>query len=221
MKRKINLTSTPAKIIVAALLFIISLGLFSLIAHEVVFEKDDWFDNKVFAFFHRYSSDYVIRLFTFFSFFGSIYFLLPAYGIVLWFLIKRDRRSNAIDMGILGITSTAMLFGLKAIFARHRPELPLLRELNNYSFPSGHALLSFIFFSLVAREVWYSKIDRKWKYFFLLFFLFLSLLIGISRIVLRYHFASDVLAGLSLGLAYVLLFFWLQKKIRRTGKYKQ
>ena len=58
--------------------------------------------------------------------------------------------------------------------------------------------------------------EKKWKISLTIVFVFLSLAVALSRIILRFHYASDVLAGLSLGIAYVLLFFWLRKKWRRV-----
>jgi membrane-associated phospholipid phosphatase len=216
MTEKINLTSLPSKIIMAILLFIISVGIFSVIAHEIVLEKEDWFDSTVFSFLNAHSSALTNKISIFFTFWGSVYFLLPAYAIVEFFLLYQGRKSDAIDVGILGFTSTALLFGLKEVFARDRPDLPFIRNLNTYSFPSGHALLSFVFFSLLIWQLWQLKISRAWKLFYTIFFLLISLLIGISRIVLGYHYASDVLAGFSLGLAYVILFFWLQKILKKN-----
>ncbi|MER3470732.1 MAG: hypothetical protein C4330_05215 [Chitinophagaceae bacterium] len=48
--------------------------------------------------------------------------------------------------------------------------------------------------------------------------LFFSISIGISRIVLRYHYASDVLAGFALGYAWVLFSLWLLNKILKAQK---
>jgi membrane-associated phospholipid phosphatase len=87
--------------------------------------------------------------------------------------------------------------------------------LTNYSFPSGHALSSFIFCSLLARLAWKSNWSPLMKWVVTVCLLSFSLSIGISRIVLRYHYASDVLAGFCLAFAWVLFSFWLQNKFKR------
>jgi membrane-associated phospholipid phosphatase len=43
--------------------------------------------------------------------------------------------------------------------------------------------------------------------------MFFILLIGFSRVYLRVHYASDVLAGFSLGLVWLVLSLWIMKKI--------
>lgn len=217
MEDKNGKVAISGKLISALLLFIISLFFFSIISHEVVLEKEDWFDKTVFDYLRTYSSPFNIDLFNFFTFFGSSTFLFPAYIILIILLIYKNQKSDAIDVAILGITSTLLLYILKISFARARPDFPLLRQLSSYSFPSGHTLSSFIFFSVLVVEVWKFEIEKKWKISLTVLFTFLSLTVALSRIVLRYHYASDVLAGLSLGIAYVLLFFWLRKKWRKTS----
>ena len=217
MEDKNGKVAISGKLISALLLFIISLFFFSIISQEVVLEKEDWFDKTVFDYLRTYSSPFNIDLFNFFTFFGSSTFLFPAYIILIILLIYKNQKSDAIDVAILGITSTLLLYILKISFARARPDFPLLRQLSSYSFPSGHTLSSFIFFSVLVVEVWKFEIDKKWKISLTVLFIFLSLTVALSRIVLRYHYASDVLAGLSLGIAYVLLFFWLRKKWRKTS----
>lgn len=217
MKKKIKLNSIPFKIVVAVILFIVSLVFFSLIAHEVVVEKEHWFDSKVFAFLSQYTSVEVIRLFEFFTFFGSAYFLLSGYLLLVVFLLYKKRKSDVTDISVLGLTVAALLYGLKTVFARSRPDLPLIRELDTYSFPSGHTLLSFVFFSLLIHEVWQFKTAKAIKWMLSVFLVFFSLAVGISRVVLRYHYASDVVAGFCLGLAYVMLFFWVQNIFRKKG----
>lgn len=202
--------------IAAIIMCFIAFAIFIIIAHEVVTEKEDWFDSTAFAFFKNYSTDFSIQLFKLFTFLGSGIFLFPAYTIILVWLIYKHRKADATDIAILAITSSLLLHIFKISFARHRPELPLLSSLTTYSFPSGHTLSSFVFFSVLMWLVWHSNITPKWKWFFTILFALLPLAIGISRIILRYHYASDVLAGFSLGMAYVLLYFGLRKIWRRN-----
>jgi undecaprenyl-diphosphatase len=48
----------------------------------------------------------------------------------------------------------------------------------------------------------------------------LILAIGLSRIYLRVHYASDVLAGFSVGLVWLLLSLWILARIEKYGKKK-
>jgi undecaprenyl-diphosphatase len=195
-------------------LFLLSIGIFAILAHEVVGENEDWFDTKVFAFLKGYSTPAFIEFFKVMTFLGSTWFLLPAYCVLMIYLLSNRRREDAINIAIIGITSTLLLNGLKFYFARHRPSLPILRELTNYSFPSGHALSSFIFCSVLIFLIRKTNWSNPWKYISAISLILLSILIGISRIVLRYHYASDVIAGFCMGFAWVIFSFYFQRKFR-------
>jgi undecaprenyl-diphosphatase len=209
------LKEISVKTVVAALSFFIAVGIFAVIAHEIVFENEDWFDSRAFHFFNKYSTPGLIEVFKIITFFGSSYFLFPAYFVLVGWLLIRKRKRDAINIGIIGVTSTALMFAMKAIFHRHRPDLPLFKELTNYSFPSGHSLSSFIFCCVLIWLAWKTSWSKPWKYITSILLVLFSISIGISRIVLRYHYASDVLAGFCLGFAWVLFSFWLQKKFSR------
>jgi membrane-associated phospholipid phosphatase len=208
------------KILVVSVLFILAIGIFAFIAHEAVLEKEDIFDSKVFAFFEQYSSEGFISFMKFITFFGSSYFLFTAYVILILFLIISKKRTEAINVSIVGVTSTLLMHGLKALFRRSRPDLPLFNSLHNYSFPSGHALSSFIFCSVLIYLLWQTRWKKVWKWLLSVVLILFSLCIGISRIVLRYHYASDVLAGFSLGLGWVIFSLWIQHYIKKRNERK-
>lgn len=201
------------KIIAVPLLFVAALFIFGFLAQEVVIENEDLFDTRVFNFFRSYTTPQVVQVMKYISFFGSPPFFLPAYAVLVCYFLWKRKRRYALDIGIVGVSSTLLMFGLKNVFHRQRPEFPLLDRLTNYSFPSGHALCSFIFCSVMIYIVWNAHFRPvvKWT-LSILFFLF-AISIGISRIVLRYHFASDVLAGFCLGFAWALFCMWLLKRI--------
>lgn len=211
---KLSLKTISFEFLLFSFLFLFSIAAFALIAHEVAGKNVDEFDNSAFSYLKRYSTPSVIVFFKNLTFLGSTYFLLSAYAILITYLFFIRRTTDAIDIAIIAVTSSLLLFGLKAYFARHRPPLPLFDALTNYSFPSGHALSGFIFYCVLIYLTWKSHWNKKWKYLLSVLLILLSVLIGISRIVLRYHYASDVLAGFSLGFAWVLLSIWLQRKIR-------
>jgi undecaprenyl-diphosphatase len=156
----------------------------------------------------------MISVFHFLTFFGSSNFLFIAYILLVIWLFFNKRKNDGIDILIVGITSTLLMFGLKNIFRRHRPEFPLFKELSSYSFPSGHALSSFVFCSVLIWLTWQTHWKPGWKWVLTILLVAFSISIGISRIVLRYHYASDVVAGFSLGFAWVLLSLWVQQKFR-------
>lgn len=96
---------------------------------------------------------------------------------------------------------------IKNIVRRPRPNIMQLIEITGYSFPSGHSMNSLIFYGfLIYLSLRYIK---RWPKYCISFILTLLILfIGISRIYLGVHYASDVLGGFILGA------FWLAASIR-------
>jgi len=203
------------KTIVVSALFLLSIFLFAFLAHEIVFQKQDLFDTKFFSFLKPHSTDGFIKLMEVSTFFGSSYFLLPAYIILVLWLWRKRKRNDAINIGVLGISSFAVKAILKQLFQRERPDLQLAEQLTNFSFPSGHTLSSFVFCSVLIYLIWKGNLHLGWKWFLSVLSILFAFLIGISRIVLRYHYASDVLAGFCVGFVWVILSFWVENKITK------
>ena len=201
------------KTFLVSLLFIISIFVFGYIAHEIVGENETAFDEKAFHFFAGFNSPGFITINRILTFFGASYFSISAYIILLTILFLSGRKTDGINIAIIAVTSTALMFGLKEFFHRKRPDLPLIRTLDNFSFPSGHALSSFIFCSVLVYLVWKGGLHIAWKWVLSVLLILFSVSIGISRIVLRYHYASDVIAGFCLALAWVIFSLWLEKKL--------
>lgn len=215
MKKLIRETVAEIEIktLLVSLLFIISLFIFGYLSHEVVSEDENSFDNTVFAFFKQHTTNGLINVMRILTFFGTTYFIIPAYLVLILVLLILHRRSDAINVAIVAASSTLLLLGLKQFFHRHRPDLPLVKTLTNFSFPSGHALCSFILCSVIIYLVDKGSLDLKWKWLFSILLILFSIVIGISRIVLRYHYATDVLAGFCVGFAWVIFSLWLERKL--------
>jgi len=207
------ITEIELKTLLVSLLFIISVFVFGYLAHEVVGANETQFDSRVFQFFASYNSPAFISVNKVLTFFGATYFVIPAYVVVIIILWLIRRRSDAINVAIVAVTSTLLMLGLKQFFHRHRPELPLVKTLTNFSFPSGHALCSFIFCSAIIYLINKGKLDLKWKWIFSILLVLFAIAIGISRIVLRYHYATDVVAGFCVGFAWVIFSLWLERKL--------
>ena len=201
------------KTLLVSLLFIVSFFVFSYLAHEIVGENETAFDEKAFHFFAGFNSPGFITINRILTFFGASYFSISAYIILLTILFLSGRKTDGINIAIIAITSSALMFGLKEFFHRKRPDLPLIRTLDNFSFPSGHALSSFIFCSVLVYLVWKGGLRKTWKWILSVLLILFSISIGISRIVLRYHYASDVIAGFCLAVAWVIFSLWLEKKL--------
>jgi undecaprenyl-diphosphatase len=92
---------------------------------------------------------------------------------------------------------------LKHVFARVRPvHDDGLVQADGFSFPSGHSSGSVVAYGMLAYLAM-RLLPARWHGPVALLMLALACTIGASRMFLRVHFASDVLAGLALGLAWL------------------
>jgi undecaprenyl-diphosphatase len=109
---------------------------------------------------------------------------------------------------------------LKSSIQRTRPDNPLLQAVNGYSFPSGHALMSVIFYGLLIYIAWHEIKIRWLSRSISILLALLILFISFSRIYLRVHYASDVIAGLSVGFIWLVASLWLinQIEVRRAKR---
>jgi len=103
------------------------------------------------------------------------------------------------------ISSLLLGWILKPLFHRSRPGLPLVGGAGGYSFPSGHALGGFIFCGVLLLLLWKSRINFYLKWILTFFIFAFGLIIGISRIYLHVHYATDVLGSLFITLAWFSL----------------
>lgn len=188
------------------LAFIISLLAVVLIIKRIVLLQTDWFDEKVFVFLKRYVSNTATSVLNTITQLGSHYFLIPGFLALMLhsYFIKRDKWL-AIRIAAISISSVLLMLSLKYVFQRPRPLLPLLNEARGLSFPSGHAFMSFSFFGLLIYIIYeeMKNVWLKWSLIFLISCLILS--IGLSRIYLRVHYASDVIAGLCMGFMWIVI----------------
>lgn len=95
---------------------------------------------------------------------------------------------------------------LKVIVQRPRPDGFRLISETGYSFPSGHSMVSMAFFGLLIWMVWrYHRKDVMRIVWCVVFGLVIAM-VGISRIYLGVHYASDVLAGFCVSLVWLIFY---------------
>ena len=204
----------PVKVLLLFALFVISIYVFGFIVGEVLLEREDKVDSVVSHFItNNMVSDNLTIIMKMITFFGSTNFLLVANtSLFLWYFLFKKNRPRAWDIAVIGISSLLVTHALKELFKRVRPSGSLIAPLYNYSFPSGHASSGFIFYGLLAYLVWKSTIPFRYKYIVSGSLIFFSLLVGFSRIYLRMHYTSDVVAGFCVGFAWLTFSLWLLNK---------
>lgn len=204
---------------------IIAMGIFTAVLTGLVFFirpfvwKYEFVDVQVFNIMARYTSEPMNRFMQFMTYFAQHSFLIPANIIlILYFLLVRRHSWFSIRVAAIALTSLICTFALKSIFMRDRPDAPLLFTADGYSFPSGHAFNSITFYGLL---IYISSKTIKNKFLYWLVVTLLAsiiLLVGISRVYLRVHYASDVVVGFITGLAWLLVSLSILKKIESINK---
>jgi len=136
--------------------------------------------------------------------------LAVAGAAYLWF--HGHRRVAA---GVLVVPAVSiMLFNfMKRIYARPRPSGLGGVVDDSFSFPSGHATTSAAVCCTLAYVLWREGLMNRWTA--LAFAILAPLLVGVSRVYLNVHWATDVLGGWSIGLAVAALCAMLYNHHRR------
>jgi len=189
--------------------FLISLTVFLIITIFVLKEttKIDFF------IYEKINLDYGNKIYYFWIFLGEaskpILIGISILTIILLYWQKRKKESLILFFSlILGYVLEQIL---KLWIERSRPLINLI-PISEYSFPSGHALMSMILFSLIT-YFYNNKIKNNFiRVLFISGNILLILLIGFSRIYLRVHWFTDVIGGFTLGFAVLNFVLWLFEK---------
>lgn len=193
--------------------FIISLVVFFAITDEIVLEKESGFDETIFLFFKDFINhqrlNQSMESITNLSAPELMIYVFPII-VVAFFIFKLKRES--VFLFISGGGGLLLLSAFKRIFERARPPYPLLYAETGFSFPSGHATFSFIFYGAIAYLVWVSDIPKYLRSAMITFLILLTFAIGISRIYLRVHFPSDVVASFAIGYSWLFLIIFVFRK---------
>lgn len=161
------------------------------------------FDNAVYSFIAKFISETLTDIALIITTLGSAYVILP---VCLILIIIFWKKIEGLAISINLIISFLANQILKRIVARPRPtEYRIVEELG-YSFPSGHSMVSMAFYGLLIYLI-YRKVKNPYiKWLSCTLLTILIFLIGLSRIYLGVHYASDVIAGFCISAAYLALF---------------
>ena len=111
---------------------------------------------------------------------------------------------------------------LKQIFARTRPDIvPHLREVMSTSFPSGHALTSAAVYLTLGALLMRIAEGRLAKYYSIAIAMFVTFLVGTSRVFLGVHYPTDVVAGWLIGMSWALLCWVVERMLERRAGLKR
>jgi undecaprenyl-diphosphatase len=189
------ITAEVIFLVVASLLAISALV---VLIRRIFIVRTMEFDENAFAAFGTLVTDTNTQIALVITFFGSYVFMVTAWLALLGYLLfVRKSKRRFINILIIALSNFGLMVGLKFFFNRPRPLIPLLHEIPGLSFPSGHAFMGTIFYGVLISRV-YRDVKVVWKKWLLIFILLcFIILVGLSRVYLRVHYLSDVLAGFS------------------------
>src|SRR5687768_7574392 len=157
-----GLTLLSVEIVILLIMFVGAFLAFIFIAQMIFKDNKTDFDQQAFAFLAGLVNDINTTVMQVFTFLGTHTFLIPAnLTLVAYFLFIKKHKWYSINIPVVALSSLVLMFTLKNIFRRNRPLTPLLEEARGYSFPSGHALISFTFYGLLIYLVWHN-IKNTW-----------------------------------------------------------
>ncbi len=202
-------------------LFVVALAAFVYITRRIFVLNKTKMDDRVFAYLQQHISERNNDIMEFFTLLGKHTFLIPAnLALISYFLFIKKQKWYSIKVPAIALSSVALMFLLKHIFNRERPDIPLLDAAKGLSFPSGHALMSVTFYGLIIYMVFKSVKQEGLKWTLIVLLILLIIMIGLSRIYLRVHYASDVIAGYCIGFLWIVFALWLLNKMENYSLQK-
>lgn len=142
----------------------------------------------------------IMQFITFFS--DPIWCILLSCLMILFVKNKKISKSFLLNLILVFLLN----YVLKILFSRNRPaDINLIVE-TGFSFPSGHAMMSLGIYGFLIYLLLLSDKNKISKIIGTASLVLLIFLIGISRIYLGVHYATDVIAGFIISASYLLLF---------------
>ena len=137
--------------------------------------------------------------------------------LVVGYLLIESWYASAVLFLASVVGGALLTTGLKAFFGRDRPNVvPHLTDAFFKSYPSGHSMMSSVVYLTAAVILARTLRRRPAKIYCVSAALFLSFLVGLSRVYLGVHYPTDVVAGWTGGIAWALLCwltaYWLEKR---------
>jgi len=132
------------------------------------------------------------------------------------FLVLQRKRWLAAYLLAAVVSGVIVSTLLKLGFDRPRPDLvPHGQVVYTSSFPSGHSMLSAVVFLTLGALLATGQSNLRVRAYLIVLAVFLTGIVGVSRVYLGVHWPTDVLAGWTAGAAWALLCWAVAGRLRR------
>ncbi len=184
---------------------LVALVFFALLAHAVMQGHAIAFDAAVRNAVHAASFPALTYVMQGISDLGESAFLVVLGLIIGWRLMSQGRRPQVVFLATAALGAEVIDQALKFWFQRPRPEVFFGLQPLNYSFPSGHAMVSYCFYLAVAEILSDEQWSRSRRLAVWALAMLITGLIGLSRIYLGVHYPTDVLGGYAVAIAWLAI----------------
>jgi undecaprenyl-diphosphatase len=178
-----------------------SLILFQFITSDVLQSETIFIDSSIANFIISYRQAWLTNVMLILSLLGNEFIIFGSFIMIIFLTLKKHHRETFI-FSVLLIMGTTLTSLLKLLYKIPRPFFLALVKENSYSYPSGHALNSILFYGAISYFIYHFTKNKTISALIFTISVFLIISIGISRIYLGVHHPSDVAAGFVVG-------FWL------------
>ncbi len=146
-----------------------------------------------------------------FHYIGEPKFVVAVAVVLMVYLAWKAKNYRAMLFVVLTFAAGNVLNQLlKKWIQRPRPEVE--NQLTSFSFPSGHAMTGILYLFTIA-YIFAENNSKGRKIVLWLGATILMVLIGLSRIAGARHFATDVLAGWSMGYTwFIICVIWYERR---------
>ena len=196
---------------------VLLLVIFAKLSEDLLYHELGTFDRVVGELIRGFATPSLTRVAIIITDLGSAYIevgLMFVVGAFLLFRLKYTWETALLAISLSG--SWLLNTILKELFQRARPDIVHLAKAGGYSFPSGHAMVAATFYGVIGYLLCLNLRNHSkpsWYIVVITFALITS--IGISRVYLGVHFASDVIAGYAAGGVWAIACIVGLKEIRR------
>jgi undecaprenyl-diphosphatase len=179
--------------------------LLGAVLQDVLQGESNAFDGAVTRWFVRHREPWLTSIMRTVTAFGSTTVLIPL--VVISGLALYRRRGSWLPLATLAAAQAGAIVlydTIKLLVHRPRPSVgPLVATASGYSFPSGHATQSMAVYVTLALVLSAGR-DMRTRTAAVAAAVIITLLIGVSRVYLGVHWATDVIAGWALGAAWIV-----------------
>ena len=153
-----------------------------------------------------------------FSALGSVTVLMAVVLAACGYLLLKRRALEALLLVLAAGGGLAISQALKTVFERDRPpDIYRSAEVLNQSFPSGHAMLSAVVYLTLGAMLARATSQWRVRVYVMSVAILIALLVGLTRVHLGVHWASDVLGGWCAGAAWATLCWLLDRWMRKRA----